>query len=61
MVLITDVWKVSLWNKLEGAGAEAWLATGEFKKGKHSFTFGKPGTYTITNTAHANIMTVIVR
>lgn len=58
MVLITDVWKVSLANKLECEGAEARLDTGEFQKGEHSFTFGKPGTYTITNTAHANIMTV---
>ena len=40
---------------------KAGLDTGEFPKGDRSFTFETPGTYTITNTAHANIMTVMVR
>ena len=40
---------------------EAGLDTGEFIKGDYSYTFETPGTYTITNTAHANIMSVIVR
>ncbi len=40
---------------------EAGLDTGEFPKGERSFTFDEPGTYTITNTAHANIMNIIVR
>ena len=40
---------------------EAGLDTGEFTKGDYSYTFETPGTYTITNTAHANIMNVIVR
>jgi plastocyanin len=40
---------------------EAGLDTGEFPKGDRSFTFDVPGIYTITNTAHANIMNVTVR
>lgn len=40
---------------------EAGLDTGEFLKGDLSFTFDAPGTFTITNTAHANTMNVTVR
>ena len=40
---------------------EAALDTGEFAKGERSFTFDRPGTYTITNTAHGTTMTIVVR
>ena len=40
---------------------EASLDTGEFRKGERSFTFDRPGIYTITNTAHGTTMTIVVR
>ena len=40
---------------------EAGLDTGAFPKGELSFTFDRPGTYTVTNTAHGTTMTIAVR
>ena len=38
---------------------ELGLDTGEFTKGEHSFTFDQAGSFTITNTAHGTIITVV--
>ena len=40
---------------------EAGMNTGAFPKGDRSFTFDRPGTFTITNTAHGTTMTIVVR
>ncbi len=31
------------------------------RRGERTFTFDKPGSYTITNTAHANTLYIVVR
>ena len=40
---------------------ELGLDTGEFTKGERSFAFDKPGSFTITNTAHGTTITVVVQ
>ena len=40
---------------------EAGLDTGQFLRTERSFTFDRPGTFTITNTAHGTSMTIVVR
>jgi plastocyanin len=40
---------------------ELGLDTGEFTQGKRSVIFDRPGTFTITNTAHGTTITVVVQ
>ena len=40
---------------------ELGLDTGEFTQGERSVTFDRPGTFTITNTAHGTTIAVVVQ